>query len=117
MVSVQLTYTGYVATTNDALILFEACLSGRLYHVRRRPHGRERNSLICSGYVFIYEENISGIKRWDRWSDMEPKSSLTQFPRLSGVRQAFWAGPEEEGYQEVSTTPCSTRRTLRPAQC
>src|SRR5271170_6788464 len=79
----------HFATTNDALIRFEACLSGHLYHVRRRPHERERNSLICSGYVFIYEENISGIKRWDRWSDMEPKSSLRQLIRLLGVRQAF----------------------------
>ena len=45
-------------------MLFEACLDGSLHHVPRRPHDRERSSLIKSGSVFIYEENASGIKRW-----------------------------------------------------
>ncbi|EED12497.1 camp independent regulatory protein [Talaromyces stipitatus ATCC 10500] len=43
------TYHGYVATTQDALILFEACLTGVLPHVPRRPHDRERNHLVRSG--------------------------------------------------------------------
>jgi len=64
----QPTYTGYVSTTQDALILFEACLSGHLKHVPRRPHDRERNSLICSGCVFIYEENTSS----ERFSSIFP---------------------------------------------
>jgi hypothetical protein len=58
------TFQGYVDTTHDALILFEACLTGRLAYVPRRPHLHERNQLICSGSVFLYEENASGIKRW-----------------------------------------------------
>jgi len=42
-------------------------------------HERERNSLICSGYIFIYEEIISGIKQCDRWSDMSPSRPLSNF--------------------------------------
>ncbi|KAM0420357.1 hypothetical protein ACHAPT_011899 [Fusarium lateritium] len=58
------TFEGYPASTLDALVLFEACLSGQLSHVHRRPQDRERQDLIKSGNVFIYEEHASGIKRW-----------------------------------------------------
>ena len=58
------TFTGFVRNTTDALILFEACLSGKLHYVSRRLHDRERSQLIQSGNIFIYEENESGIKRW-----------------------------------------------------
>lgn len=60
----QPTFRGYVSTTMDALILFEACLQGHLSHISRRPHDQERSSVITSGSVFIYEENTSGIQRW-----------------------------------------------------
>jgi hypothetical protein len=68
-----------VATTVDALILFEACLSGNLHHVPRRPHDRERSDLIRSGRVFIYEENASGIKRWTDGVPWSPSRILGNF--------------------------------------
>ncbi|KAI9796828.1 MAG: hypothetical protein M1833_005971 [Piccolia ochrophora] len=77
--SLQPTYVGHVATTHDALILFEACLTGQLHHVPRRPHDRERNSLIRSGCVFIYEENASGIKRWTDGVPWSPSRILGNF--------------------------------------
>ena len=58
------TFAGHVATIDDALILFEACLTGQLAQVPRRPHESERNMLIRSGYTFIYNEDASSIKRW-----------------------------------------------------
>ena len=36
------TFNGFVHNTMDGLVLFEACLSGKLHHVPRRPHDRER---------------------------------------------------------------------------
>jgi hypothetical protein len=61
--TLQPTFTGH-SRHHDALVLFEACLSGHLNHVSKRPHDRERNSLIRSGCIFIYIENESSIKRW-----------------------------------------------------
>ncbi|KAL7904012.1 gluconate transport inducer 1/Pac2 [Trichoderma velutinum] len=57
-------FKGYVATTWDALLLFESCLQGHINHVPRQPNDRERQELISSGNIFIYEEHASGIKRW-----------------------------------------------------
>jgi hypothetical protein len=96
MVSVQPTYTGYVATTNDARILFEACLSGRLYHVRRRPHERERNSLICSGYVFIYEENISGSSDGTDGVTWSPSRLLGNFLVYRELDKPFEPGEKKK---------------------
>ncbi len=75
----QPTYLGHVATTRDALILFEACLRGVRNHVPRRPHDRERSRLIRSGCVFIYEENASGIKRWTDGVPWSPSRILGNF--------------------------------------
>ena len=77
--SLRPTWFGHVATAKDALVLFEACLNGTLHHVPRRPHDRERSSLIKSGYVFIYEENASGIKRWTDGVPWSPSRILGNF--------------------------------------
>jgi hypothetical protein len=58
------TFEGFVQNSADGLILFEACLSGELHQIRRRPYARERETLVKSGSVFIYDENTSSVKRW-----------------------------------------------------
>jgi hypothetical protein len=73
------TFTGFVQNSMDGLILFEACLSGKLHHVPRRPHDRERSQLIKSGNIFIYEENASGIKRWTDGVAWSPSRILGNF--------------------------------------
>lgn len=90
--TLQPTFTGHVATTYDALILFEACLSGNLNRVLRRPNYQERNSSIGSGSVFIYVEKESGIKRWTdgvRWS---PSRNLNDFLVYRELAQPFPSG-------------------------
>lgn len=62
--TLQPTFTGYVDTTQDALILFEACLQEHLPLVPQRIHDSKKSTLIKSGAVFVYDENTSGIKRW-----------------------------------------------------
>lgn len=64
MDSVEPTFIGHVASTHDALILFEACLTGCLDPFARRPFDRERPELIKSGNVFVYNDASSGMKRW-----------------------------------------------------
>ncbi|OMJ26076.1 cAMP-independent regulatory protein pac2 [Smittium culicis] len=57
------TYHGYIETTNDCLIIFEACRLGLLKCVQRRLSDDERVQ-ITSGSIFVWDEEESGIKRW-----------------------------------------------------
>lgn len=102
------TFHGHVATTNDALILFEACLSGQLSHVPRRPHDRERNTLIRSGSVFIYEENASGIKRWTDGVTWSPSRILGNFLVYRELDKPFPPGEKKRAMKK------NTRRPTRP---
>lgn len=54
------TFHGFVETTTDALLLFEACRRGLLPKISRRLQERERY-IIRSGSVFIFDEKESGI--------------------------------------------------------
>lgn len=73
------TFYGFVPSSKDALILFEACLEGRLQFLQRRPLNRERSQLIKSGSVFIYSEKASGIKRWTDRIAWSPSRMLENF--------------------------------------
>jgi Gti1/Pac2 family transcription factor len=77
--TMQPTWHGFVHTTHDVLMILEACLSARLSHIPRRPHDRERASLIASGNVFVYEENASGIKRWTDGMTWSPSRIMGNF--------------------------------------
>ncbi|KAH7119445.1 Gti1/Pac2 family-domain-containing protein [Dactylonectria estremocensis] len=83
--SVSPTYKGYVASTQDALILFEACLTGQLHHISRQLHEDERPSLVVSGNVFVYEQHSSGIVRWTdgiRWGAPEVVNDFHLYRQL-----------------------------------
>ncbi|MCJ1472950.1 hypothetical protein MMC13_001599 [Lambiella insularis] len=100
------TWTGHVATTRDALILFEACLKGDMHHVPRRPHDRERSQLIKSGSVFIYEENASGIKRWTDGVPWSPSRILGNFLVYRELTKPFPPGEKKR----------ATKRSKRPTK-
>ncbi|KAL2754688.1 hypothetical protein ACRALDRAFT_1032816, partial [Sodiomyces alcalophilus JCM 7366] len=89
------TFQGHVATTLDALVLFEACLSGMLQHVPRRPHDRERQDLIRSGNIFIYEEHTSGIKRWTDGVSWSPSRILGNHLLYRELDQPFPPGEKK----------------------
>jgi hypothetical protein len=108
--TLQPTFTGHVASTNDALILFEACLIGHLNHVPRRPHDRERNSLICSGRVFIYVKNASGIKRWTDGLTWSPSRVLGDFLVYRELNKPLLPGEKKE------VTKKQQRRAARPGE-
>ncbi|KAL8729034.1 MAG: hypothetical protein Q9181_005145 [Wetmoreana brouardii] len=89
------TWRGYVETTKDALLIFEACFNGTLAHCFRRPHDRERASLIVSGNVFVYEEATSGIKRWTDGIPWSPSRILTNFLIYRQLNSPFPPGEKK----------------------
>ncbi|KIW15250.1 hypothetical protein PV08_05295 [Exophiala spinifera] len=103
--SLQPTFRGHVATTQDALILFEACLQGHLSHVPRRPHDRERAHLITSGSIFIYEENASGIKRWTDGVTWSPSRILGNFLVYRELDKPFPPGEKKRAMKKQQRRP------------
>jgi hypothetical protein len=77
--SVAPTFTGFVKTSMDGLILFQACLSGKLHFIPQRPGDKDCGDLIRSGNVFLYEGNASGIKRWTDGVAWSPSRVLGNF--------------------------------------
>jgi len=73
------TWQGRIETTRDALIVFEACLTGYLHHCLRRPTEAELPQLIASGNVFVYDEATSDIKRWTDGKWWSPSRTLANF--------------------------------------
>lgn len=57
-------YTGFIGSTKDAVLVIQAVLLGDFPLVDHRPQDRERAELIKSGNVFVFIEESSGIKRW-----------------------------------------------------
>ncbi|KAI1375747.1 Gti1/Pac2 family-domain-containing protein [Hypoxylon crocopeplum] len=96
------TFQGYIGSTMDALVLFEACLNGRLYHVPRRPHDRERANLIVSGNVFIYEEHSSGIKRWTDGVPWSPSRILGNFLLYRELDKPFSPGEKKRATKRTA---------------
>ncbi|KAH8879398.1 hypothetical protein GQ53DRAFT_672161, partial [Thozetella sp. PMI_491] len=98
------TWRGHVNTTMDALVLFEACLNGDLFHCARRPHDREREDLIRSGNVFIYEEHSSGIKRWTDGYNWSPSRILNNFLIYRELEKAFPPGEKKKALKKKNNT-------------
>ena len=90
------TWYGFVHTTFDALMILEACLQGKLHHIPRRPHDRERPDIVRSGNVFIYEENASGIKRWTDGVTWSPSRIMGNFLVYRELNAPFPAGEKKK---------------------
>lgn len=90
------TWTGFIHSTWDALIILEACLQGSLTHIPRRPHDRERANIITSGNIFIYEENASGIKRWTDGVTWSPSRIMGNFLVYRELTEPFPAGEKKK---------------------
>lgn len=93
--NLQPTFNGVVVTTQDALILFQAVLSGILPQVTRRPHDRERGELIRSGSVFIFNEQQSGIKRWTDGIAWSPSRIYENFLLYRQLEKPFSPGEKK----------------------
>jgi hypothetical protein len=84
MAALAPTFHGYVDSTIDALLVFEACCLGHLLPVTRGPHDKERGDLIKSGNVFVYRKD-STIKHWNdgvSWSSSRVLDELLFYREL-----------------------------------
>jgi len=75
---VEPTFQGFIDTTHDALVLFEACKQQQCDRVMRRLQDKER-SLIGSGSVYVFDEDESRIKRWTDGRMWSPSRILGNF--------------------------------------
>jgi len=73
------TYFGYIQSTKDALLVFEAVRQNRLPKINRRLREEERLNLIRSGAVFVFDEAESGVKRWTDGLYWSPSRILNNF--------------------------------------
>ncbi|KAI1367804.1 Gti1/Pac2 family-domain-containing protein [Xylaria arbuscula] len=105
------TFYGYIGTTMDALTLFEACLSGHLLHVARRPHDGERQNIIKSGAVFVYEEHSSGIKRWTDGVPWSPSRILGNFLLYRELERAFKPGEKKRAIRRNKSESGVSKRS------
>lgn len=55
----EASFQGYVASTQDVLLIFEACRRGILPKIHRRLQDKERG-IIQSGAIFVFDEHDSG---------------------------------------------------------
>ncbi|SCV05970.1 LANO_0H19196g1_1 [Lachancea nothofagi CBS 11611] len=79
LVKIFPTFHGYVDSTTDVLLILQAVLDGELTAVSRRPYEIERSQLIASGNVFVFIEEISGIRRWTDGMSWSPSRILGKF--------------------------------------
>ncbi|KAJ9634918.1 Gluconate transport-inducing protein required for gluconate-H+ symport [Coniosporium tulheliwenetii] len=108
----------YLSTTQDALIVVESCLLGLRNHCPRRPHDKERNSIIKSGSVFVYEDNASGIKRWTDGIIWSPSRIMGNFLIYRQLNQPFDAGEKKRTLKrrrtDIGTTDGIANLDLSP---
>ncbi|KZV88364.1 hypothetical protein EXIGLDRAFT_839311 [Exidia glandulosa HHB12029] len=74
-------YRAYIQDTGDALLAFEAALSGSAWipRVTRRWNHYERARRIRSGTVFVINERESNVKRWTDGRMWTPSRILKNF--------------------------------------
>jgi hypothetical protein len=85
------TYVGYVDTMFDALLLFEACRIGTIRSIKQRPSKADRDVLIRSGTIFVWNENETNIRRWTDgrcWSSARPRGDFILYYELSNDRDS-----------------------------
>ncbi|KAI8093319.1 Gti1/Pac2 family-domain-containing protein [Halteromyces radiatus] len=76
--SIVETFHGYIETTQDSLLVLEACRRCLLPKISRRLQEKERK-LVRSGSVFVFDEKDSGIKRWTDGLVWSPSRILGNF--------------------------------------
>lgn len=104
---IEPTFKGYIHDEADALLLLQATLEGRLHQISRRPYEIERPYLIVSGSVFVFVEEVSGIKRWTDGVSWSPSRISGRFLIYKGLDKSY-ANPvvrKRPRQQESSPSP------------
>lgn len=100
------TFFGYVGTTNDALLIFEACRGNQLLQkVSRRPHDHERDRLIKSGNIFVFDEQSPGIQRWNDGIVWSPSRILGNYLIYRQLERPFQPGEKKRAQKRPGNLP------------
>ncbi|KAI8983162.1 Gti1/Pac2 family-domain-containing protein [Trametes punicea] len=91
---------GWIKTTKDAILVFEATRAGIVPRVTRRFHDLEKRSIIQSGAILVFTEEESGIKRWT-----DPY--LWSASRMQGNFLMYREREDEYAPEAVSPYQCS----------
>ena len=62
--SLEPTWIGYTRTLEDALLIFQAVKDKKLKTVSHRVTLKERDRVVRSGHIFVFDEKSSNIRRW-----------------------------------------------------
>ncbi|TGO75364.1 hypothetical protein BELL_0218g00060 [Botrytis elliptica] len=89
------TWYGYIPDTKAAMILLEAAFTGKINHIARRPHDKERSELIKSGNIFIHEAQSSGVKRWTDGTTWSPSRMVGNFLVYRELNKPFAPGEKK----------------------
>ncbi|CAG8558067.1 2477_t:CDS:2 [Paraglomus occultum] len=92
--SIEATFRGYIESTQDTLLIFEACRRGHLPKICRRLQEKERK-IVQSGSVFVFDERESGIKRWTDGLVWSPSRILGNFLIYRELDKRAPAGKKE----------------------
>jgi hypothetical protein len=93
--SIEATFRGYIESTQDTLLIFEACRRGILPRICRRLQEKERK-IVQSGSVFVFDERESGIKRWTDGLVWSPSRILGNFLIYRELDKRAPAGSKKE---------------------
>lgn len=77
-----------------------AAAHGVVGHMPRRPDDGERAELIKSGNIFIYEETVSGIRRWTDGLNWSPSRILGNFLIYRELSEPFPAGQKKKALKK-----------------
>jgi len=95
-------WQGWIETTGDALLIFEAARRGLIPRVTRRLVESERK-MITSGSVFVFDEAESGIKRWTDGFFWSPSRILGNFLLYRETEKRGAALRSKSGDRSVET--------------
>ncbi|CAI4059959.1 Mit1p SKDI_05G0630 [Saccharomyces kudriavzevii IFO 1802] len=108
---IEPTFKGYIEDEDDALLILQATLDGKLKHIPRRPYEIERPYLIVSGSIFVFIEEISGIKRWTdgvSWSPSRISGKFLIYKELDKENSNVNSNSTSSGNADSTIVPDGT---------
>lgn len=108
------TFYGYIGNTLDALIVIQNVLDGILEPVSRRTRERERPHLIVSGNVFVFIEEVCGVKRWTDGLSWSPSRVLGRFLAYRKLDESF--APRRRNKKNAGPQSLVRRAVKKPAR-
>ncbi|WWD22260.1 hypothetical protein CI109_106751 [Kwoniella shandongensis] len=110
-------FRGYIETTFDALLVFEAARRGMIPRVTRRLIERERG-MVQSGAVFVFDEHESGIKRWTDglvWSPSRILGNFLVYRETDKKSHPAGSTPNKSSDSPIHDSPSGSTPLTRPA--